>query len=158
MTLLLLPPLNSPPLFHHKPTTIIVPSRPHPPNTSHTLTSITLPLQITSTSSSSALPPPSSTANWAGSVGPMRTTRARRNNSISGTSPPPFGVHHGHGRPHAIVILGSRMGSLSGMAHAGSPLSTSSNGGGGAKGMGGICLGRVKAHKSLFPPPSLHVS
>ncbi|EDR06948.1 uncharacterized protein LACBIDRAFT_299352 [Laccaria bicolor S238N-H82] len=82
-------------------------------------------------SSSSAPPPP---ANGAGGVGPARTTRARRNNSISGTSPPPFGVHHahghGHGRPHAIVIPGSRMGSLSGMAHAGSPLSTSSNGGG----------------------------
>ena len=51
------------------------------------------------------------------------------NDSISGTSPPPFGVHHGHGRPHAIVIPGSRMGSLSGMAHAGTPSSTSSNGG-----------------------------
>ena len=85
-------------------------------------------------SSSSAPSPPSSAANGAGRVGPARTTRARRNNSISGTSPPPFGVHHGHGRPHAIVIPGSRMGSLSGMAHAGSPLSTSYNGGGGGNG------------------------
>ena len=85
----------------------------------------------------------------------MTTTRARRNNSISGTSPPPFSVHHGHGRPHAIVIPGSRMGSLSGMAHAGSPLSTSSMEEEEPK---GICLGRVKACKSLFPPPSLRVS
>ena len=67
-----------------------------------------------------------------GGVGPAGTTRARRNNSISGTSLPPVGVHHGHGRSHAIVILGSSMGSLSGMAHAGSPLSPSSNEGGGA--------------------------
>ena len=82
-------------------------------------------------SSSSAPPTPSSAANVAGGVGPTRTTRARRNNSISGTSPPPFGVHREHGRPHAIVISGGRMGSLSGVAHAGSPLSTSYNGGGG---------------------------
>ncbi|KIJ90213.1 hypothetical protein K443DRAFT_15417 [Laccaria amethystina LaAM-08-1] len=33
-------------------------------------------------------------------------------------SPAPFGHHrHEHGRPHAIVIPGSRMGSVSGMAH-----------------------------------------
>ena len=157
MTLLLLPPLNSPPHLppqtHHHHRSIPVPSRPRPPNTTHTFTGIALPLQITSTSCSSALPPPSSATNWAGGVGPVRTTRARRNNSLSGNSPPPFGVHRGHGRPHAIVIPGSRMGSLSGMAHAGSPLSTSSNGGGGAKGMGGICLGRVKARKPLFSPP-----
>ena len=45
------------------------------------------------------------------------------------------------------------MGSLSGMAHAGSPLSTSSMEEEEPKGMGGICLGRVKARKSLSPPP-----
>ena len=86
-------------------------------------------------SSGSAPPPSSSAENGAGGVEPARTTRARRNNSICGTSPPPFfGVHHGNGRPHAIVILGSRMGSLSGMAHAGRPLSTSSNEGGAGNG------------------------
>ncbi|EDR06935.1 uncharacterized protein LACBIDRAFT_299321 [Laccaria bicolor S238N-H82] len=65
-------------------------------------------------SSSSAPFPPSSAANGSGGMGPARTTRARRNNNISGTSPPPFGVHHGHGRPHAIVIPGSRMARLVG--------------------------------------------
>ncbi|KAF9527617.1 hypothetical protein CPB83DRAFT_836411 [Crepidotus variabilis] len=38
----------------------------------------------------------------AGGIGPARTTRTRRNNSVSSTSPPPYG------RPHAIVIPGSR--------------------------------------------------
>jgi hypothetical protein len=61
-------------------------------------------------------------------MGSARTTRTRRNNGISGNSPPPLGVHHEHGRPHAIVIPANRM-SLSGMAYAGSPLSASSNGG-----------------------------
>ena len=83
-------------------------------------------------SSSSAPAPPSSAANGEGGVGPTRTTGARRDNSISRTSPPPFDVHHGHRRPHAIVIPGSRMGSLS----AGSPLSSSSDGGGSAGGNG----------------------
>ena len=77
-------------------------------------------------------------------MGPVRTTRARRNNSLSGTSPPPFGVHRGHGKPHAIVIPGSRMGSLSGMVHAGSPLRTSSNGGG-AEGNGWYMPGQSQS-------------
>ncbi|KAF8880463.1 helix-loop-helix DNA-binding domain-containing protein [Gymnopilus junonius] len=51
-----------------------------------------------------------STGNNAGGIGPARTTRARRNNSVSGTSPPPFGHHGHHGRPHAIVIPGSTRG------------------------------------------------
>ena len=78
--------------------------------------------------------------------------RARRNDCTSGTSPPPFGVHHEHGRPHAMVIPGSRMGSLSGMAPAGSPLRTSSNGGGGGRGNGCLCSGRVRARTFLFFP------
>ena len=149
------PPSPSSPQLPPSSTTNPPPPSFHPAHadlTRHTHPRITLPPQITSTSCSSALPPPSSTANEAGGVGPVRTTRARRNNSLSGTSPPPFGVHRGHGKPHAIVIPGSRMGSLSGMAHAGSPLRTSSNGEE-PKGMGGICLGRVKARKPLFFPP-----
>ena len=87
-TLLLLPPLNFIPLPL---TTLIVPSHPRPPNTTtHALTGILLPLQITSSLyRRSSLT--SSAANGAGSMGPARTTRARKNNSISGTSPPPFG-------------------------------------------------------------------
>ncbi|KAG5641887.1 hypothetical protein DXG03_004008, partial [Asterophora parasitica] len=52
---------------------------------------------------SSAGPPPASAPAGpaTGSIGPARTTRARRNNSVSSTSPPP-------GRPHAIVIPRSR--------------------------------------------------
>ncbi|EDR06973.1 uncharacterized protein LACBIDRAFT_299430 [Laccaria bicolor S238N-H82] len=65
-------------------------------------------------SSSSAPFPPLSAANGSGGMGPARTTRARRNDSIPGISPPPFGVHHGHGRPHVIVIPGSRMARLVG--------------------------------------------
>ncbi|KAF4616735.1 hypothetical protein D9613_008859 [Agrocybe pediades] len=44
-------------------------------------------------------------AQNASSIGPARTTRTRRNNSVSGTSPPPYGSMHS--RPHAIVIPGS---------------------------------------------------
>ena len=62
--------------------------------------------------SSSTPPPPSSAVSGAGGVGSTRTTRARRNISISETSPPPSGVHHGNGRPLRIVIPGSRMGGL----------------------------------------------
>ncbi|KAF8067684.1 HLH-domain-containing protein [Lyophyllum atratum] len=59
--------------------------------------------------------PPSSggaTANpgTAGGIGPARTTRTRRNNSVSSTSPPP-------GRPHAIVIPRSRAATVGGNAN-----------------------------------------
>ncbi|KAG6821122.1 hypothetical protein H0H93_006461 [Arthromyces matolae] len=53
--------------------------------------------------------PPSSGGPGApppGAIGPARTTRSRRNNSISGTSPPA-------GRPHAIVIPRSRAATVS---------------------------------------------
>ena len=100
--------------------------------------------------------PLSSTANRAGGAWPARTTRARRDNSISGTSPPPFGVYYGHGRPHPIVIPGSNMGSLSSMAHAGSPLSTSSNGGGGGRD-GWFMLGQNQSSYLPFFPPFLFV-
>ncbi|KAG6829938.1 hypothetical protein H0H87_009672 [Tephrocybe sp. NHM501043] len=53
--------------------------------------------------------PPQSTAA-PGSIGPARTTRTRRNNSVSGTSPPPS-------RPHAIVIPRSRAATVSGNAN-----------------------------------------
>ena len=102
-----------------------------------------------SRSRSRSCPPPSSSPPSS-----ARTTRARRDNSISGTSPPPFGVYYGHGRPHAIVIPGSNMGSLSGMAHAGSPLSTSFNGGGGG-GHGWFMLGQSQgSYVPFFPPIS----
>jgi hypothetical protein len=56
-------------------------------------------------------------------VGPARTTRSRRNNSISGTSPPPP-------RPHAIVIPRSRASTIAGSAGASgvSPLGASAGG------------------------------
>ena len=56
---------------------------------------------LASSSSNSSSNP--SNGATAGSIGPARTSRTRRNSSISGTSPPPP-FTHGHPRPHAIVI------------------------------------------------------
>ncbi|KAG6901561.1 hypothetical protein C0995_010539 [Termitomyces sp. Mi166 len=58
--------------------------------------------------------PPSSGGppNAAGGIGPARTSRVRRNNSVGGTSPPP-------GRPHAIVIPRSRAATVSGNGNNG---------------------------------------
>lgn len=58
-----------------------------------------------SRSRSRSRPPSSneSAATSAGSIGPARTSRSRRNNSVSSTSPPPR-----YARPHAIVIPTSR--------------------------------------------------
>jgi hypothetical protein len=63
---------------------------------------------VASDSSSSSSNTNSANGGTTGSIGPARTSRTRRNGSISGTSPPPLG--HGHGRPHAIVIPGSGRG------------------------------------------------
>jgi hypothetical protein len=64
---------------------------------------------------------------------------------IPGYSPPRLGVHHGHRKPHAIVIPTNRMSSsLRGMAHAGSRLSVSSNGGKGG-GNGWFMVGQSQS-------------
>ncbi|KAJ7093456.1 helix-loop-helix DNA-binding domain-containing protein [Mycena belliarum] len=58
-----------------------------------------------SRSRSRSRPPSSHLSTPAG--GPTRTTRARRNGSLSSTSPPPGAAQHGRPVPQAIVIPGS---------------------------------------------------
>jgi len=63
------------------------------------------PSSLSNTDNKNPTSPTLANAQNVSSIGPARTTRARRNNSVSSTSPPPYGGMHG--RPHAIVIPGS---------------------------------------------------
>ncbi|KAG6865325.1 hypothetical protein C0991_003499 [Blastosporella zonata] len=103
-----LPALNSSLRYENTPDTNPPPSSFHPHFTRHTPS----PLHPTSRSRSRSRPPSSGGGPnpSSGGIGPARTTRARRNNSVSGTSPPP-------GRPHAIVIPRSRAATVSGNAN-----------------------------------------
>ncbi|EDR06957.1 uncharacterized protein LACBIDRAFT_299384 [Laccaria bicolor S238N-H82] len=110
------PPSPSSPQLPLSSTTNLPPSSFHPAHAhltrhTHSPASCSRP-RLRPPSSSSAPFPPSSAANGSGGMGPARTTRARRNDSIPGTFPPPFGIHL---RPHVIVIPGSRMGSSRGV-------------------------------------------
>ncbi|TFK21735.1 HLH-domain-containing protein [Coprinopsis marcescibilis] len=74
-----------------------------------------------STNATGSNPSAALSALNSGGVGPARTTRTRRGNSISGTSPPPL-----HGRPHAILIPGGgQRGAHGGIV--GSPMSAGAN-------------------------------
>ena len=78
-------------------------------NTSHTRQTPSphqqQPYHHLSRSRSRSRPPSSneSAPTSTGSIGPARTSRSRRNNSVSSTSPPPP-----YARPHAIVIPATR--------------------------------------------------
>ncbi|KAG6918198.1 hypothetical protein DXG01_015987 [Tephrocybe rancida] len=108
-----LPALNSS-LRYENPESTTAPPPPPPPSSFHPFTRHTPspnngPNANGHSRSRSRSRPPSAGAG-AGGVGPARTTRSRRNNSVSGTSPPP-------GRPHAIVIPRSRAATVSGNAN-----------------------------------------
>lgn len=95
-------PSNHPPSSFHPTFTRHTPSPSSPfPTNSHS-----------SHRSRSRSRPPSGSTVTTGGLGPARTTRSRRNNSISGTSPPPA-------RPHAIVIPRSRASNVPTSAGAG---------------------------------------
>ena len=80
----------------------------------------------TSVSSSNSRPPvvadsnTSASSSTTGSIGPTRTTRTRRNGSISGTSPPPLHHgHHHHGHTHSLSHSGALNGGLNSMGSIG---------------------------------------
>ncbi|KAF9446993.1 HLH-domain-containing protein [Macrolepiota fuliginosa MF-IS2] len=108
------------------------PQQSHPPSsfpsnhfTRHTPSPIHHPHHATSRSRSRSRPP--SSGGVSGGPGPARTTRTRRNNSVSSTSPPPHGA-----RPQAIVIPGThthhRMAASLGGAIPGGAVSSPLNG------------------------------